>query len=43
MRVERFGDGYFGDGVAFGDGCFEGDMEFCRMLKNFRDFGLSDL
>ena len=39
MEVEWFDGGYFEDGVAIGGGCFEEEVEFCRMQKNIRVFG----
>ena len=39
MGVKRSDSEYFEDGVAFRDGCFEGEMEFGRMLKHIGDFG----
>ena len=39
MVVERFDGEYFEDGAVFEDGCFEEEMEFCRMLKHIVDFG----
>ena len=39
MGVERSDGEYFEDGVAFGDGCFEEEMEFGMMLKHIGDFG----
>ena len=37
--VECFDDGYFEDGVAFGGGCFEEEVEFGSMRKHIGDFG----
>ena len=39
LAVERFDGKYFEDGAAFGDGCFEEEKEFSRMLKHIGDFG----
>ena len=39
MAVEQFNGEYFEDKVAFGDGFFEEEMEFGRMLKHIGDFG----
>ena len=39
MAADRFDGEYFEDGVAFGDGCFEEEMEFGRMLKHIVGFG----
>ena len=39
VAVEWFDGEYFEDRVAFGDGCFEEQVEFGRMRKHIWDFG----
>ena len=39
MAADRFDGEYFEDGVAFGDGSFEEEMEFGNMRKHIGDFG----
>ena len=41
--VEWFDVGYFEDGVIFGRGCFEEEVEFDRMRKYIGDFVKSSL
>ena len=36
---QQFDCGYFEDGMAFQDGCFEEKVEFCKMRKHIGDFG----
>ena len=41
--VEKFDGVYFEDGVAYGSGCFEEEVEFGRIQKHIGDFGRLDL
>ncbi len=43
VLVEPFDGGYFDDGVVFGGGCFEEEVEFSRMQKHIGYFGYSYL
>ena len=39
VYFEQFDGGYFENGVAFGGGGFEEEVEFGRMRKHIGDFG----